>query len=86
MVKLSLLALNSDLTVVYTLTILCICQQQNGIWRRITVDRYFIAYCVSYVYLGSHSCADQQLFLYSPSHPSSSCFSYSYSYSWLTHW
>jgi hypothetical protein len=33
----------------------------------ITVDRYFFIYCVSYVYVGSHSCADQGFFfLYSP--------------------
>jgi len=62
MVKLNLHALYSDLTVVYTLTVLCIWQQQSGIRRRITVDRYFIAYCVSYVYVGSHNCTDEELF------------------------
>jgi len=67
MVKLNLHALYSDLIVVCTLIVLCICQHQDGIRRRITVDRYF-AYCVSCVYLGSHSCADQELFLYSPNH------------------
>jgi hypothetical protein len=40
MVKLNIHALYSDLTVVYTLIVLCICQQQNGIRRCITVDRY----------------------------------------------
>ena len=40
MVKLNLHALYLDLTVVYTLVVLCICQQQNGIRRHITVDRY----------------------------------------------
>ena len=50
MVKLNLHALYLDLTVVYTLIVLCICQQQSGIRHRITVDRYFIAYCVSYLY------------------------------------
>ena len=59
MVKLKLHALYSDLTVVYTLIVLCICQQQSGIRLRITVDRYFIAYCASYVYVGSHGCTDQ---------------------------
>ena len=49
MVKLNIHALYSDLTVVYTLIVLCIYQQQSGIRRRITVDRQFIAYCVSYV-------------------------------------
>ena len=43
MVKLNFHVLCSDLTVVYTLIVLCTCQQQNGIRRRITVDRYFIA-------------------------------------------
>jgi len=62
MVKLNLHTLYSDLTVVYTLIVLCICQQRDGIRCRITVDRYFIAYCVSYVYLGSHSCADREFF------------------------
>ena len=50
MVKLNLHALYSDLTVAYTLIVLSICQQQNGIRRRITVDRYFIAYCVLYMW------------------------------------
>jgi len=68
MVKPNLHALYSDLTVVYTLIVLCMCQQQSGIRRRVTVDRYFIAYCVSCVYVGSQSCADQELFLYLPSH------------------
>ena len=43
MVKLNLHALYSDLTVVYKLIQLCICQQQSGIWCRITVDRHFNA-------------------------------------------
>jgi len=47
-VKLILHALYSDLTVVCTLTVLCICQQRRGIRRRITVDRYCIACCVVY--------------------------------------
>jgi len=69
MVKLNLHALYSDLTVVYTLIVLCIFQQQCGIRRCITVDRYIIAYCVSYVYVWSHSCVDQELFfLCSPSY------------------
>jgi len=45
MVKLNLHTLYSDLTVVYIPTVLRVCQQQNGIRRRITVDRYFITYC-----------------------------------------
>jgi len=52
MVKLNLHALYSDLTVVYTLTVFCICQQQSGIRRRITVDRYFIA---SRMYMWDHT-------------------------------
>ena len=68
MVKLNLHALYSDFAVVYTLIALCICKQQSGILRRITVDTYFTAYCVSYVYVGSHSCAVQELLLHSPSH------------------
>jgi len=31
--------------------------------RRITVDRYCFAYYVPYIYVGSHSCGDQQLFV-----------------------
>ena len=51
LLRLNCHALHPDLTVVYTLIAFCICQQQCGIRRRITVDRYFIAYCVSYVYI-----------------------------------
>ena len=42
--------------------------------RRTTVDWYFYAYCVPYVYVGSHSCAGQELFFVFTKSLSSRCF------------
>jgi len=45
MVKLNLHVLYSGLTMIHTLIVVYICQQQSGIRVFITVDRYFFAYC-----------------------------------------
>jgi hypothetical protein len=52
MVKTNLHALYSDLTLVYKLIMSCIRQQQSGIRRRITVDRYFNS---SRMYMWDHT-------------------------------
>jgi len=62
MVKLNLHALYSGLTMVHTQIVLCVYQQRCGIRASYHSRQLHFAYFVSYVHVGSHNCADQELF------------------------